>query len=131
MSISRSIDKKSITGTFIITLLGKLLSMQLIYGRKTKQSLERFKFPDSILLIANPKHFSSKAQSLKVIEKIILPYVKQQRQELEKPDQGAVLIMDVFCGQIMEKVVSMLCPNNIWLVICCICCICICCGPWM
>ena len=59
--------------------------MQLIYGGKTKESLPRFKFPESFSLSANPKHFSNKAESLKVIEEIILPYVKQKRQELEKP----------------------------------------------
>ena len=60
--------------------------------------------------------FSNKAESLKVIEEIILPYVKQQRQELEKPDQAAILIIDVFRGQMTGEVVSMLHTNNIWLV---------------
>ena len=85
VSITGSTDKRSITGTFIITLSGKFLPMQLIYGGKTKESLPRFKFPESFSLSANPKHFSNKAESLKVIEEIILPYVKQKRQELEKP----------------------------------------------
>ena len=116
MSIAGSTDKRSITGTFIITLSGKFLSMQLIYGDKTKQSLPRFKFPESFSLSANPKHFSNKAESLKVIEEIILPYVKQQCQELEKLDQAVILIMDVFRGQMTEEVVSMLRTNNIcWL----------------
>ena len=42
--------------------------------------------------------------------------MKQQRQELEKPDQATILIMDVFHVQITEEVVSMLCTNNIWLI---------------
>ena len=50
---------------------------------------------------------------MKVIEGIFLPYAKQQRQELEKPDQAVILIMNVFCGQMTEEVVSMLCTNNI------------------
>ena len=90
--------------------------MQLIYGGKTKQFLPRFKFPESFSLSANPKHFSNKAESLKVIKEIILPYVKQQRQELEKPDQPAILIMDVFRNQMTEDVVLILRTNNIWLV---------------
>ena len=90
--------------------------MQLIYGGKTKQFLPRFKFPESFSLSANPKHFSNKAESLKVIEEIIFPYVKQQCQELEKLDQAVILIMDVFRGQMTEEVVSMLRTNNIcWL----------------
>ena len=47
--IAGSADKRNITGTFIITLSGKFLPMQLIYGGKAKQSLPRFKFS------ANPK----------------------------------------------------------------------------
>ena len=117
MSVAGSTDKRSITGTFIITLSGKFLPIQLLYGGKTKQSLPRFKFPESFSLSANPKHFSNKAESLKAIKEIILAYVKQQqRQELEKPDQASILIMDVFRGQMTEEVVSMLRTNNIWLV---------------
>ena len=116
MSFVGSTDKRSIRGTFIITLSWKFLPIQLIYDGKTKQSLPRFKFPESFSLSANPKNFSNKAESLKVIKKIILTYVKQQRQELEKPDQAAILIMDVFRGQITEEAVSMLHTNSIWLV---------------
>ena len=116
MSFVGSTDKRSIRGTFIITLSWKFLPIQLIYDGKTKQSLPRFKFPESFSLSANPKNFSNKAELLKVIKKIILTYVKQQRQELEKPDQAAILIMDVFRGQITEEAVSMLHTNSIWLV---------------
>ena len=116
MSVAGSTDKRSITGTFIITLSGKFLPIQLLYGGKTKQSLPRFKFPESFSLSANRKYFSNKAESLKVIEEIILPYVKQQCQELEKSDQTAILLIDVFRGQMTEEVVSMLRTNNIRLV---------------
>ena len=57
VSIVGSTDKRSITGTIIITLSGKFLPMQLIYGGKTNQSLSRFKFPESFSLSANQKHF--------------------------------------------------------------------------
>ena len=90
--------------------------MQLIYGGKTKESLPRFKFPESFSLSANPKHFSNKAESLKVIEEIVLLFVKQQRQELKKPDQATILIMGVFCGPMTEEAFSILCTNNIWLI---------------
>ena len=90
--------------------------MQLIYDGKIKQSLPRFKFAESFSLSGNPKNFSNKAESLKVIEEIILSFVKQQRQELEKPDQAAILIMEFFCNPMTEEVVLMLRTNNIWLV---------------
>ena len=45
-SIGGSSGKRSITGAFTITLDDRFLPMHLIYGRKTKQSFPRFKFPD-------------------------------------------------------------------------------------
>ena len=38
-------DKRSMAATFTITLNRKFLSMQLIYGGKTNQSLPKFEFP--------------------------------------------------------------------------------------
>ena len=49
--IIESADKRSITGTFIITLSGEFLPMQLIYGGKTVQGLPRFKYPDTFVLV--------------------------------------------------------------------------------
>ena len=70
--------------------------------------MPRFNFPESFSLCANPKNFSNTAESIKVIEK--------QRQELEKPNQAALLIMDVFRGQMTEEVTSLLHDNNVLLV---------------
>ena len=116
VSIAGSTDKRSITGTFLITLSGNFLPMQLIYGSKTTQSLPKFKFLDSFSLSANPKHFSNTLESVKVIKEIVLPHINKQRQDLDKPNQAAILIMDVFHGQMTEEVVSLLSTNNIWLV---------------
>ena len=38
-------DKRSMTTTFTITLNGKFLPMQLIYGGERNQSLPKFEFP--------------------------------------------------------------------------------------
>ena len=113
VSIAGSSDKHSITGTFTITLNGHFLQMQLIYGGKTKQSLPRFKFPDGFSLSCNPKHFSNAMESIKLINEIIIPYVQSQRKELGKPKQAALVIMDVFRGQITDDVISLLRDNNI------------------
>jgi hypothetical protein len=42
-------DKRNITVTFVITLAGDILPLQIIYGGKTKASLSRFKFPKDFL----------------------------------------------------------------------------------
>jgi len=91
------------------------LPMQLIYGGKTLKSLPNFEFPDSFSLSANPKHFSNTQESIKVVTEIIVPYVENQRKELQKQDQAALLILDVFRGQITEDVTSLLQKHNILL----------------
>ena len=53
VSIRGSDDKRSITATFTITIDGKFLGMQLIYGGKTNQSLPRYQFPKNFLLSVN------------------------------------------------------------------------------
>ena len=105
--IAGSTDKRSITGTFVITLVitldGLFLPMQLIYGGKTQQSLPRFKFPDDFSLSCNPKNFSNTEESIKLIKEVLLPYIEDQRKQLGKPNQSVLLIMDVFRGQIMDN----------------------------
>ena len=96
VSITESSDKRSITGTFTITLNGHFLPMQLIYGGETKQSLPRFKFPNGFLLSCNPKHFSNAMESIKLINEITIPYVQNQPRELGKPKQASLVIMAVF-----------------------------------
>ena len=117
VAIVGSTDKRSITGTFVITLGGHFLPMQLIYGGKTKQSLPRFKFPDEFSLSCNPKHYSNTEESLKLIDEILLPYINSQRKILQNPNQEALLIMDVFRGQITDVVTDCLKENNIYVVL--------------
>ena len=54
VAVAGSADKRAITATFAVSLDGKFLPIQLIYGGKTKQSLPRFKFPDLFSLSVNP-----------------------------------------------------------------------------
>ena len=57
--IKGSDDKRSITATFTITLGGKFLGMQLIYGGKTNQSLPHYQFPKEFSISVNKKHYSN------------------------------------------------------------------------
>ena len=66
---------------------------------------------------ANPKHYSNTAESIKLIEEIIVPYVEKERAPLKLSDkEPALLIMDVFRGQMTEDVLNVLKENNILLV---------------
>ena len=90
--------------------------MQLIYGGKTSKSLLKVNFPKSFLLSANPKHYSNEQESIKALEKFIISYVKKEREQLGmKKDQVALLIMDVFKGQMSSPVLKVLSNNNILL----------------
>ena len=52
-------------------------------------------------------------ESIKLINEIFIPYAQSQRKELGKPKQAALVIMDVFRGQITDDVISLLRDNNI------------------
>ena len=107
-------DKRTITATFVITLSGEFLPIQLIYGGKTLQSLPRYQFPPSFSLSVNPKHYSNTTESLKILNEIIIPYVKKIRSSKDIPnDQYALLIMDVFTGQKTSEVLDLLNANKI------------------
>ena len=116
VSIAGSGDKRGITGTFVITLDGKFLPIQLIYGGKMKKSLPRYKFPESFSLSVNPKHFSNTEESIKIINEVVVRYVEKERENLGDKSQPALLILDVFRGQMTSEVTTLLQENNIFFV---------------
>ena len=66
-------------------------------------------------MTVNPKHFSNTEESIKIIEEIVLPYVEKEREKLDDPVQAALLILDVFKGQMTSEVANLL-RNNIFFV---------------
>ena len=69
-------DKRNITLTFVISLNGDFLPMQLIYQGETKASQPRgFDFPRGFAVTQNPKHYSNELETLNLLENIIQPYV--------------------------------------------------------
>ena len=106
-----------ITLTFACTLDGTFLPMQIIYGGKTSRCLPSgVTFPSSFSLSYNPKHYSNEKEVLKHIDEVILPYVEGERDRLELPEQRALLIMDVFKGQMTDAVLAKLEENNVALI---------------
>ena len=116
VAIAGSADKRSIRGTFVITLNGYFLPLQFIYGGKAEQSLPRYKFPHSFYLSVNPNHFSNTEESIKIIHEIVIPYVKREREDLKNGSLPALLILDVFRGQMISEHTSLLLKNNIFIV---------------
>ena len=99
-----------------VSLKGGFLPTQLIYGGNTNESLLRFKFSGSFSLSVNPKHYSNSLESIKIIDEVIIPYVNAQLEILSNPYQAALLIFDVFRGQIADEFTSHLLQNNIYFV---------------
>ena len=116
VNIAGSTDKRSITATFTVTLDGRILPFQVIYGGKTTRSLPSVSFPESFSLRVNEKHFGNTDEVIKHLMEIVVPYVNQQRKELLLHDQPALLIWDVFRGQLTDPVTSTLKENNIFVV---------------
>lgn len=62
----------------------------------------------------NEKHFSNTNESIKLLKEIIVPYVKKERESKGLgEDQKALVIMDVFTGQMTPDVKDVLEVNNI------------------
>ena len=108
-------DKRAITLNFVVTLSNQFLPMQVIYSGKTKASQPRdFSFPAGFSITQNPKHWSNEVETLKLIDEIIVPYVVKTRADLKlAKDQKALLIWDVFRGQMTDEVKQKLCSLHI------------------
>ena len=99
-------DKRNITLTFSVTLSGLFLPIQVIYGGKTTASQPRgFTFPKEFCISQNPKHWSNEAETFKLFDLILNPYIINTRSKLGLPEsQKALLIMDAFKGQLTDGV---------------------------
>ena len=106
-------DKRMITATFAVTLSGSFIPIQLIYGGKTSKSLPRVDFPDSFCLSVNVKHYSNEKESLKFFNEVIVPYLDSERKRLNMPNQHGLVVMDVFKGQMTDKVIGCLHDNSV------------------
>ena len=88
--------------------------MQLIYGGKTTKSLPRFKLPNDFSLSVSKTHYSNEKEACKLIEEILVPCIEKVRQEENLPvSQKALVIMDVFFGQITSFVLDGFKDNKI------------------
>lgn len=76
-------DKRSITALFSIILEEKFLPMQMIYEGKTMLSLPKIKYPERVSLSVNESHYSNEKESFKLLEEIILFYIKRTRESLD------------------------------------------------
>ena len=75
--------KQQITGTFTVTKSGKFLPMQLIYKGKTQRCLPKgINFPDGFDVTCTKNHWSNEEKCIQHLERIVVPYLHSQREEL-------------------------------------------------
>lgn len=107
-------DKRQITGTFCVNILGDFLPIQLIYSGITDRCHPRVKFPESFHITHSSNHWSNELIVIEYLKKIIFPYLKKKREDLKLQDNAkALLIFDVFKGQTTSAVNELLRNNNI------------------
>ena len=108
VSVAGSSDKRTITATFGIAYGNTFLPMQLIYAGTTKKCLPRFKFPDTFCLSFNKTHYSNSDEACKMITEVLKPYINKVIKEQYLPlGQKALVIMDVFTGQMTKEVLDL------------------------
>ena len=81
VGLAGSTDKCSITLTLTVTLDGKILPFQIIYGGKTDQSLLKITFPAKFSTSINEKHYSNTDEVIKHLQEIVIPYVNEERKK--------------------------------------------------
>ena len=68
------------------------------------------------MISANEKHYSNEREALNMLENVIIPYVEKQLVSRNLDfDHPALLIMDVFKGQMTRSVGELLNENHILL----------------
>ena len=102
------------TSVFAGTLVGKFLPMQLIYTGKTSSC-----HPKGVSFLANwhithtHNHRANEATINDYVRQIIIPYVSKTRDTIENRNQPALVIFDVFKGQLCQSTIDLLQQNNI------------------
>ena len=76
-------DKHQITAVFAGTLTGDFLPPQVIYQGTTPRCLPNIEFPKDWDITCTANHWSNKETMMQYIDKILFPYIKRKREELQ------------------------------------------------
>ena len=112
-------DKRQITAVFAGSLSGHFLPPQLIYTGKTAACHARVTFPADWHITHTPNHWANESTMRDYVTKVIVPYVEKVRvARVPHPDpsflpQPALVIFDVFKGQMCQSTIDMLMENTI------------------
>ena len=102
-------DKRQVTTVLACSMTGEFLPPQVIYQGKSTCSLPSYKLPADWDVTYTPKHWANEETSLQYLQKIILPFIEQKREELGLSASHPVLVLfDHFKGQTTEQCLKFL-----------------------
>ena len=108
-------DKRQITAVLGCSMSGPF---QLIYEGKTSRCLPSYDFPEGFDITCNATHWSNETTMLRYLDKIIFPYVSQQRKKLGlSADFPALLVFDNFSGQCTPQLLKTIDAHHIYVVL--------------
>ena len=95
-------------------MTGQFLPLQLIYQGTTDRCLPKgVGFPDDWYVTYTANHWSNESKAIQHLQMVVFPYVKKRKVELKLPEhQKAMLIFDVFKGQVTDKVTKSIEEND-------------------
>ena len=84
-------DKRQISATFVVSLTGKFLPIQLIYKVKTKRFLPKFKFPSTFSLSYTENHWSNIGKSMSFSSKLSFHISRWLKEKMDTQKNSALL----------------------------------------
>ena len=92
----------------------KFLPMQLIYTGKTSSCHPKgISFPADWHITHTHNHWANEDTINDYVRQIIIPYINKTRDTIENRNQPALVIFDVFKGQLCQSTMDLLQQNNI------------------
>ena len=78
-------NKRQITATFSISMIGSFLLIQLIYEGKTRRCLPNYDFPKGFNVTYSSNHWSNTEKSVELFQKVMFPYLKHVKLSKKYP----------------------------------------------
>ena len=104
----RGTKRVKIVAVFAGTLTGDFLPPQIIYQGTTQRCLPNVEFPEGWHVACMGNHWSNEETMMQYIDKILLPYIKREREGLHlQCNHPALVIFDNFTGQNTEQVLKL------------------------
>ena len=111
-------DKQQIIAVMCESLVGELLSFQLVYAGKTDRCHPAYKFPSDWQITHTENHWSNERTMLQYIREVIVPFVDRKHENLSLGDGYPVLaVFDHFKDQLTDSITQELEANNIYSVL--------------